>query len=101
MKSYREIIKPTVDMIEWDRVRIILEVETIEVGVLYFERAKKGWTNKPLTNGWTCVDAKVEGLYIYGGESATPKDIIAWCQELINKHPQEPNDNNNQEQEKP
>lgn len=85
MTTWKEMIIPTVDMLDTDRARIVLEVGEVEIGVLYFERAKKGWTNKPLTNGWTCIDAKVEGLYIYGGDSVTPKELVAWCQELLEK----------------
>lgn len=87
MTTWKEMIIPTVDMLDTDRARIVLEVGEVEIGVLYFERAKKGWTNKPLTNGWTCVDAKVEGLYIYGGDSVTPKELVAWCQGLLNDLP--------------
>lgn len=87
MTTWKEMIIPTVDMLDTDRARIVLEVGEVEIGVLYFERAKKGWTNKPLTNGWTCVDAKVEGLYIYGGDSVTPKELVAWCQVLLNDFP--------------
>ena len=83
MKSWKDMVVPTIEMLDSDRVRIVLEVEEKELGVLYFERAKKGWTNKPLTKGWTCVEAKVEGLYIYGGESITPKELIAWCQQQM------------------
>ena len=83
MTKWTDLVIPTIDMIETDRARIVLEVRDVELGVLYFERAKKGWTNKPLTNGWTCVDAKVEGLYIYEGISVTPKELVAWCQQLL------------------
>jgi hypothetical protein len=83
MTKWTDLVVSHIDMLDTDRARIVLEVEGIEVGVLYFEKAKRGWTNKPLTNGWTCVDAKVEGLYVYGGESATPKDLIAWCQQQL------------------
>jgi len=34
-------------------------------------------------DGWACVDAKVEGLYIAGGDNITPKDIVAHCQGLL------------------
>jgi hypothetical protein len=34
-------------------------------------------------NAWACVDAKVEGLYIYGGDNITPKDIVGKCQVII------------------
>jgi hypothetical protein len=101
MTKWKDEITPTIDMLEHDRVRVVLEAYMQEIGVLYFEKAKKGWTNKPITNGWVCIDAKVEGLYIHGGDGVTPKELVAWCQELINKHLQEPNNNGNQEQEKP
>ncbi len=32
------------------------------------------------------MDAKVEGLYIHGGEHITPKDIIRVCQDLVEEH---------------
>jgi hypothetical protein len=83
MTKWTDIVIPTIDRLEEDRARIVLEVGGQELGVLYFEKAKKGWTNKPLTQGWTCVDAKVEGLYIYGGESVTPKELVAWCQQQL------------------
>jgi hypothetical protein len=86
MTKWTDLVIPTIDMLEPDRVRIVLEVGGEELGVLYFEKAKKGWTNKPLTNGWTCVDAKVEGLYIYGGDSVTPKELVAWCQQQLTKN---------------
>ena len=85
MSTWKELITANLENIEEDRVRIILEVEGVEIGVMYFERAKKGWNKKPLTQGWTCVDAKVEGLYVYGGDSVTPKELVAWGQQLINE----------------
>lgn len=85
MTTWRDNIKPIIEVLEEGRVRIVLEAYTHEIGVLYFEKAKKGWTNKPLTNGWTCIDAKVEGLYIHGGDGVTPKELVAWCQELLEK----------------
>jgi hypothetical protein len=83
MTKWTELVVPHIDMLDTDRARIVLEVGGEELGVLYFEKAKKGWTNKPLTQGWTCVEAKVEGLYIYGGESVTPKELVAWCQQQL------------------
>lgn len=82
MTKWKEDITPIVDKLDGDRVRIILEAFGHEVGVLYFEKAKKGWTNKPITQGWVCVDAKVEELY-YRTVELTPKELVAWCQELI------------------
>lgn len=70
--------------IEVGRIRITVSLnEEVELGTLYFEKAKRGFTNKPIgMNSWACVDAKIEGLY-QQGESITPKDIVAHCQELI------------------
>jgi hypothetical protein len=87
MKTWKDILTPTIESLTEDRVRVVLQVEGVEVGVLYFEKAKKGWNTKPIRqNGWACVEAKVEGLYVYGGESATPKDLVAWCQQLIGSY---------------
>jgi hypothetical protein len=73
--------------IEEGRVRIVVSLnEEIELGTLYFEKVKRGFTNKPLSmNAWACVDAKIEGLYQHG-ESITPKDIVGRCQELIREN---------------
>jgi hypothetical protein len=81
------------DQIEEGRIRIVVLLNggaglptdmEVELGVLYFERAKKSFNRKPIgMNAWGCVDAKVEGLYVYGGDEITPKDIVAKCQSLI------------------
>ena len=73
------------DLIEEGRIRIIVSLnEETELGVLYFEKAKKTFQRKPISmNAWACVDAKVEGLYVHGGDDITPKDIVAKCQQLI------------------
>jgi hypothetical protein len=73
------------DQIEEGRIRIVVLLnEETELGTLYFERAKKSFNRKPIgMNAWGCVDAKVEGLYVYGGDEITPKDIVAKCQSLI------------------
>ena len=68
-----------------DKIRIVVSLNSeVELGTLYFERAKKMFQRKPIgMNAWACVDAKVEGLYVYGGDTITPKDIVAKCQSLI------------------
>lgn len=82
----------TVDTLSYDlneieegRIRIVVKLnEEVELGTLYFERAKKTFQRKPIgMDAWACVDAKVEGLYVYGGDNITPKDIVAKCQSLI------------------
>ena len=58
----------------------------IYLGSLYFERAKKSFQRKPIgMNVWACVDSKIEGLYVHGGEHITPKDIVRKCQQLIQR----------------
>jgi hemolysin-activating ACP:hemolysin acyltransferase len=66
------------------KMRIVISLYEKELGTLYFEKAKRAFTNKPVgMNSWACVDAKVEGLYVVGGEDITPKDIVAHCQSLL------------------
>lgn len=68
-----------------DKIRLVVKLnEEVELGTLYFEKAKKTFSRKPISmNGWACIDAKVEGLYVHGGADITPKDIVAKCQSLI------------------
>ena len=70
---------------EQDKIRIVVSLnEEVELGTLYFERAKKSFQRKPIgMNAWACVDAKVEGLYVHGGDNITPKDIVSKCQAII------------------
>lgn len=59
----------------------------VSLGILYYENPKQGWSNKPIMpSRWRCVDAKVEGLYVYGGESLTPRDLMEWAQERVLEH---------------
>ena len=76
----------TYDIFQLDemKTRIVISLYEKELGTLYFEKAKRAFTNKPVgMNSWACVDAKVEGLYVVGGEEITPKDIVAHCQSLL------------------
>ena len=76
----------TYDIFQLDemKMRIVISLYEKELGTLYFEKAKRAFTNKPVgMNSWACVDAKVEGLYVVGGEEITPKDIVAHCQGLL------------------
>lgn len=80
--------KLTFNMEKVDEGRVRVEVMyegKVSMGILYFEKAKVGWTNKPIiSNKWRCVDAKVEGLYEVD-KATTPKEIVAHCQDLIEK----------------
>ena len=67
-----------------DRIRFIISFKEQEVGSLYFEKAKKGFTNKPLSmDAWVCVDAKIERLYEVSDYEITPKEIVETCQKMI------------------
>ena len=73
-----------IDYLSPSRVRVIVSYRDHELGVLYFEQAKKSYINKPIgIGGWLCVDAKIEGLYEHGGVDITPKEIISHIQKLL------------------
>jgi hypothetical protein len=51
---------------------------------LYYEKAKRGWTNKPIvSNQYRCIDAKISNPTIYEDGTIEPKDLVGWGQELI------------------
>ena len=67
-----------------DRIRFIISFNEQEVGSLYFEKAKRGFTNKPLSmDAWVCVDAKIERLYEVSDYEVFPKHIVETCQKMI------------------
>ena len=69
--------------IENNRIGVTVTNEDKVVGILYFEKAKLNFTNKPLSMGsWACVDAKIEDQEIFN-EDFTPKQMVGECQEMI------------------
>ena len=73
----------TMDKVD-DRLRFIISFNDQEVGSLYFEKAKRGFTNKPISmDAWLCVDAKIEKLYEVVDYEITPKQIVEVCQSMI------------------
>ena len=73
----------TISPLEEGRIRIVIMLNDIELGSLYYEKAKKTFNRKPIgMNAWGCVDAKIEGLY-EAGENITPTEVMNKCQELI------------------
>ena len=75
------------DVIEEGRIRFIISLNEVEMGSLYFEKAKKGFTNKPVSmDAWVCVDSKIGGLYEVSNYDITPKDIVGKCQSLIREY---------------
>jgi len=72
------------DKIEEGRIRFTISFKEEEVGSLYFEKAKRGFTNKPLSmDAWVCVDAKIEKLYEVSDYEIFPKEIVEVCQKMI------------------
>lgn len=82
-----------------DRVAVeITLLNEVSLGVLYYERPKQGWVNKPIMpTKWRCVDANVEGVYQWGGEKITPTELIAWAQELVEEKLKEYRENDGKE----
>lgn len=64
-------------------LRVIIYNNEEEMGVLFFERAKKTFATKPISmDQWVCVDAKVTGN-IYDAGDLTPRDVVNLCQVQI------------------
>ena len=76
-------MKYELTQIEDNRIGVTITNEDKVVGILYFEKAKLNFTNKPLSMGsWACVDAKIEDQEIFN-EDFTPKQMVGECQEMI------------------
>ena len=76
-------MKYELTQIEDNRIGVTVTNEDKVVGILYFEKAKLNFTNKPLSMGsWACVDAKIEDDSIFH-EGFTPKQMVGECQEII------------------
>lgn len=99
MVDIRNEIRGTISVITEDRVAVeITLLNEVSLGVLYFERPKLGWVNKPIMpTRWRCVDANVEGVYQWGGEKITPTELIAWAQELVEEKLKEYRENDGKE----
>ena len=76
-------MKYELTQIEDNRIGVTVTNEDKVVGLLYFEKAKLSFTNKPLSMGsWACVDAKIEDQEIFN-EDFTPKQMVGECQDMI------------------
>jgi hypothetical protein len=76
-------MKYELTQIEDNRIGVTITNEDKVVGILYFEKAKLNFTNKPISMGsWACVDAKIEDQEIFN-ENFTPKQMVGECQEII------------------
>ena len=99
MVDIRKEIRGTVTVITEDRVAVeITLLNEVSLGVLYYERPKQGWVNKPIIpTKWRCTDAKVEGVYQWGGDKITPTELIKWAQELVEEKLKEYRENDGKE----
>ena len=60
-------------ILEDNRIGVTITEDHKTVGILYFEKAKLSFTNKPLSMGsWACVDAKIEDENIYSMRGSPP-----------------------------
>ena len=81
--NYTLSMKYELTQIEDKRIGVNVTNEDKVVGILYFEKAKLSFTNKPLSMGsWACVDAKIEDESIFN-EEFTPKQMVGECQDMI------------------
>lgn len=80
-----DFIVPHIEHLGNDRIRIDLycrEGGTF-LGMLYYERAKRGFLRKPIgLKKMACVDAKIETLYNLFPK-VEPKDVMDYCQLLL------------------
>ena len=89
MKKITDILTPHILKRDEGHITFVLLYGDTEVGVLYFERPKSTWTNKPIMpTKWVCVDAKIDQHMnqVMGGllfDEFNPKDIVEWCQDLL------------------
>ena len=99
MVDIRKEIRGTVTVITEDRVAVeITLLNEVSLGVLYYERPKQGWVNKPIMpTKWRCTDAKVEGVYQWGGDKITPTELIKWAQDLVEEKLKEYRENDGKE----
>ena len=80
-----DFIVPHIEHLGDNRIRIDLyskEGGTF-LGMLYYERAKNGFSRKPVgLKKMACVDAKIETLFNLHPH-LQPKDILDYCQSLL------------------
>ena len=83
----QEILTPTLEVTGDGVIRVIFYMGEVEMVCLYYEKAKKGWTNKPIMpRAWRCVDSKVSDATIYDQGLIEPKELVGWGQDLIIKN---------------
>ena len=76
-----------IKQLEPDRLCVEISVGGKSLGLVYYERAKKGYNTKPVSmDRWVCVDANVKDIYVYGSmeiEHLTPKVLMEWALDFL------------------
>lgn len=86
-KTYRDILIPTIQIVDEGKIRVLFHIAEYEMACLYYENSKMSWTNKPISmNQWRCVDAKLSDKSIYINGKVEPKDLVGWGNELIKSY---------------
>lgn len=77
---------PQLEIQEDKKVITITDEGGEHLGLLYYELAKKGFTNKPIgLNKWGMVECKIERLYEKYPE-IEPLDVLRWGTQIANSH---------------
>ena len=81
-----EQLIPQLEIQEDKKVITITDEGGEHLGLLYYELAKKGFTNKPIgLNKWGMVECKIERLYEKYPE-IEPLDVLRWGTQIANSH---------------
>ncbi len=79
-----EQLIPQLEIQEDKKVITITDEGGEHLGLLYYELAKKGFTNKPIgLNKWGMVECKIERLYEKYPE-IEPLDVLRWGTQIAN-----------------
>lgn len=73
-----EILSPKVEWMTEDRIRVEIFCDGHYYGVLYYEKAKRGFNLKPIMGGWVCVDAKIQEALYKTYSNLEPKILLEW-----------------------
>ena len=90
-----EDFKYDINFLNDNRIRVIIYTNnTVEIGVMYYEKSKIGFINKPIMNGWTCVDAKVDELYRVLEYKIEPIQVLNFIKQKVSNFVNKYNDEN-------
>jgi hypothetical protein len=73
-----EKLSPKVEWMNEDRIRLEIFCDGHYCGVMYYEKAKRGFNVKPIMGGWVCVDAKIQESLYTTYSTIEPKTLSEW-----------------------